>query len=295
MKTINVRDFFARFPSDEACLKHLFDTRFGQEHVCPKCERDGKWYPIKAEKAFSCQWCGHHIHPMVGTIFEKSRTPLQLWFYAIFLFTTTRHGVSAKELQRQLGVTYKTAWRMGSLIRDHMAAIDGDEPLGGGGKIVEIDEAYIGGKTDNKGKFDDKTTVLGMVERGGKAMIKVIPDTLRPTITDEINENVVKGSEIHTDSHPAYRTLPKHGYGHKTVNKQRDGKYVGPNGETVNAVENFWRHLKCSIKGTHISVSGKHMERYCKEFEYRFNRRMTPSMMFDELTTRFPDLESPPA
>lgn len=290
MKPITVRDLFKRYPNDEACLAHLFETRFGQGHECPKCERAAKWYPLKAERAFSCQWCGHHIHPTVGTIFEASRTPLQLWFYAIFLFTTTRHGVSAKELQRQLGVTYKTAHRMGHLIRKHMAAIDGEDPIGGEGKVVEIDEAYVGGKTDNKGKFDNKTIVLGMVERGGDAVIKVIPDTLRFTITDEINEHVIKGTEIHTDEHRAYYTLPKHGYDHKTINKSATGRYVGPNGETVNAIENFWRHLKCSIKGTHISVSREHMQKYCSEFEYRFNRRMTPSMMFDELTSQFPDL-----
>lgn len=290
MKPVTVREFFQQYPTDQACLDHLFETRFGQGHTCPKCEREAKWYPLASEKAFSCQWCGHHIHPMVGTIFAKSRTPLQLWFYAIFLFTTTRHGVSAKELQRQLGVTYKTAWRMGQLIRDHMAAVDGEDPIGGKGKVVEIDEAYVGGKSDSKGRFNNKTVVLGMVERGGDAIVKVIPDTLRMTITGEINEHVAKGTEIHTDEHSAYRTLTKHGYEHKTINKQKSGQYVGPNGETVNSVENFWRHLKCSIKGTHISVSRKHMERYAKEFEYRFNRRMTPSMMFDELTTRFPDL-----
>ena len=103
MRIANVREFFKTYPDDESCLAHLFDVRFGQGHKCPKCEREAKWYPLASEKAYSCQWCGHHIHPMVGTIFERSRTPLQLWFYAIYLFTTTRHGVSAKELQRQLG------------------------------------------------------------------------------------------------------------------------------------------------------------------------------------------------
>lgn len=147
MKMTNVRQFFAQFPSDEACLEHLFNIRFGQGHVCPKCERAAKWYRLESEQAFSCQWCGHHIHPMAGSIFEKSRTPLQLWFYAVFLFTTSKHGVSGKELQRQLGVTYKTAWRMARLIREHMADVDGEAPLGGSGKVVEVDETYVGGKT----------------------------------------------------------------------------------------------------------------------------------------------------
>ena len=288
MKPITVRDFFKQYPTDEACLAHLFETRFGQGQECPKCKREAKWYPLTKQKAYSCQWCGHHIHPMVGTIFAKSRTPLQLWFYAIYLFTTTRNGVSAKELQRQLGVTYKTAWRMGQLIRKHMAAVDGEDPIGGEGEIVEVDEAYIGGK-DRMGQCD-KTIVLGMVERGGEAIIKVIPNTKQETVQDVIAENVIKGTEVHADMHQAYNNLWVRGYPTKRINKRETGRYVGPNGETVNAVENFWRHLKCSITGTHISVSAKYMERYAKEFEYRFNRRMTPSMMFSELTTRFPEM-----
>ena len=99
-KPLTTREFFKQFPDDETCLNHLFDVRFGQGHACPKCERPANWYRIKAERAYSCQWCGHHLHPTVGTPFEQTRTPLQLWFYAMHLFTTTRHGVSAKELQR---------------------------------------------------------------------------------------------------------------------------------------------------------------------------------------------------
>ncbi|WP_370372548.1 IS1595 family transposase [Henriciella pelagia] len=296
MHIANVREFFKRYPDDETCLAHLFDTRYGQGHVCPKCERESKWYPIKAEKAFSCQFCGHHIHPMAGTIFERSRTPLQLWFYAIYLFTTTRHGVSGKELQRQLGVTYKTAHRMGHKIREHMAAVDGEDPIGGNGEVVEIDEAYVGGRsTGKRGRgAHGKTIVLGMVERGddGEAIIKVIPNTDRKTVQDVIVASVAKGSEVHTDMHQAYDNLDKRGYTAKRINKRESGLYVGPNGETVNAVENFWRHLKCSIKGTHNNVSKKYLERYAKEFEYRFNRRVTPDAMLGELLTRFPELSA---
>ncbi len=141
-----VRDFFNQFPNDDACLAHLFNVRFGNNHTCPKCGKSGGWHRLTNVKAFSCQSCGHHIHPMAGTIYEGSTTPLQLWFYAMFLFTKSRNGVSSKELQRQLGVTYKTAWRMGHKIREHMARVDGDEPLGGSGKTVQIDETYIGGR-----------------------------------------------------------------------------------------------------------------------------------------------------
>ncbi len=297
MKPTTVRAFFSQYPNDEACLQHLFDVRFGQGHVCPKCDRSARWYRFDAEMAFACQFCGHHLHPMVGTLFEKTRTPLQLWFYAIFLFTNTRHGVSAKELQRQLGVTYKTAFRMGHKIREHMAAIDGDEPLGGDGEIVEVDEAYVGGASKGRGGggvgSGNKTIVLGMVERGdeGRSIMKVIPDTKQATMHEAVSENVVPGSQIHADMHPGYNKLKRDGYKVSRIAKETMG-YVAKDGTTVNAVENFWRHLKCSIQGTHISVSKKYMEQYAKEFEYRFNRRMTPSKMVSELLTRFPELDA---
>jgi len=168
-KPVTTAQFFRIYPDDETCLQHLFDVRFGQGFECPSCERDSNWYRIKAERAYSCQWCGHHLHPTVGTPFEKTRTPLQLWFYAIHLFTTTRHGVSGKELQRQLGVTYKTAWRMAKLIREHMADVDGEAPIGGEGTNVEIDETLVGGVkrgTHNRGSAA-KTVVVGALERGG--------------------------------------------------------------------------------------------------------------------------------
>ncbi|MGK7653700.1 IS1595 family transposase [Roseovarius sp. B08] len=294
MKQTNVRQFFQKFPTDEACLEHLFNVRFGQGHVCPKCEREAKWYRLTNEQAFACQWCGHHIHPMVGSIFEKSRTPLQLWFYAIFLFTTSKHGVSGKELQRQLGVTYKTAWRMARLIREHMAAVDGDEPIGGEGKVVEVDETYYG-KTvkGRRGRsLDGKAVLVGMVERDGRVITKAIPDIKAVTLHEAVEQSVAKGTELHADQLNSYNHLDQKGYDLKRVNKLRDGWYVGPAGETVNAIENFWRHLKCSIEGTHTSVSPKYLERYAKEFEYRFNRRMRPEMMLDELLSRFPELDA---
>lgn len=291
MKQTNVRQFFAQFPTDKACLELLFNVRFGQGHICPKCEREAKWYPLASEKAFSCQWCGHHIHPMVGTIFEKSRTPLQLWFYAIFLFTTSKHGVSGKELQRQLGVTYKTAWRMAALIREHMAAIDGETPIGGEGKVVEVDETFYGGVTKGMDWRERKAVVMGMVKRGGDIMLKVVPDQTRGSLLPQVMRNVRPGSEVHTDELRAYqKTWMLADYTHKTVN-HGEGEYATPDGVSTNQIESFFNHLKKSIAGTHTSVSHKHLERYVKEFEYRFNRRMRPETMLSELLSRFPALD----
>ena len=126
-KPFTVTQFFKRFADDDSCLEHLMVIRYGESLDCPKCGRYGKFSRIRKVPAYQCAWCGHHIHPMVGTPFEGSHTPLQKWFYAMYLFTTSRHGVPAKELQRQLGVTYKTAWRMGHEIRKYMGEVDGDD------------------------------------------------------------------------------------------------------------------------------------------------------------------------
>jgi len=288
-KPLSIIQFFKQFPDDETCLQHLFGTRFGQGHECPKCERASNWYRIKAERAYSCQWCGHHLHPTVGTPFEKSRTPLQLWFYAMYLFTTSRHGVPAKELERQLGVTYKTAWRMGHEIRKHMADIDGEIPLGGEGKAVEVDKTYIGGvsRGGKRGRgAPGKTVVFGMLERDGHVMTKVVPNVRKATLQPIIEAYVVKGGELHSDELTSYTGLHMKGYRHMTVDHGA-GEYVGFAGASVNGIENYWSQLKRSINGTHVLVSGKHLAKYAKEFEFRFNRRERAETMFSEMMTTF--------
>lgn len=139
---LTVKQFFERFPSDDACLDHVMTIRYGMRHACVACKKDATFHRLSGRRAYSCAQCGHHVYPCAGTIFQDSRTPLQLWFYAIYLFVTTRHGVSGKELERTLGVTYKTAWRMGQQIRDLMSKADGFAMLQG---HVELYEAYVGG------------------------------------------------------------------------------------------------------------------------------------------------------
>ena len=292
-KPLTTTAFFRKYPDDEACLSHLFEVRFGQGFTCPSCERPSKWFRIKAERAYSCQWCGHHLHPTVGTPFEKTRTPLQLWFYALHLFTTTRHGVSAKELQRQLGVTYKTAWRMAALIREHMADVDGERPIGGPGTNVEIDESLFGGVKRGKHNRGSaaKTIVVGALERGGDVVTAVVPNQRRATLEPFVVANVQTGGVVHTDELNSYKSLGAAGYRHATVNHgaHEYAYYDYRLAETVsvNGIENFWRHLKCSINGTHTSVSPKYLGRYVKEFEYRFNRRNRAETMLPELLSTF--------
>jgi transposase-like protein len=261
------------------------ELRFGLEIDCPKCGKHGKFSRIAKLPAYQCAWCGNHIHPMVGTPFEASHTALQKWFYAMYLFTTSRHGVPAKELQRQLGVTYKTAWRMGHEIRKYMAETDGDDGLSGD---VEADETYVGGRSRRIGRpgpADKKAVVFGMVERGGDVIAKVVPDARTNTLIPAIAANVSADSTIHTDEWPAYKNVRKLGYSHKTVNHGRE-QWVNGNCHT-NTIENFWSRLKNSIRGTHIHVSKKHLPKYLGEFEYRFNMRHNPEAMFTRLLAGF--------
>ena len=283
--TLTVTDFFRQFPTDDACLEHLWEVRFSDEVVCPKCEKVGKFYRLTKEPAYSCPRCGHHIHPMVGTPFEKTHTSLQKWFYAMYLFTTTRHGVATKELQRQLGVTYKTAWRMGHEIRKFMAKTDGEWPLGG---AVEADETYVGGRTSGgkRGRgASNKTVVFGLAERGGDVMANVVPNVRKRALQPIIADNVEQGSTIHTDELRSYWGLGRIGFKHRTVNHGA-GEYVSGNSH-VNSIEGFWARLKLSIRGTHVHVSQKHLQKYVKEFEFRYNMRTNPGRMFDRLLSAF--------
>jgi hypothetical protein len=172
---LTVREFFERYSDDDACLTHIMEVRFGTRHVCGKCGVEGTFHKLTERRAFSCASCGNHVYPCAGTVFQDSRTPLTVWFYAIYLFVTTRHGVSGKELERTLGVTYKTAWRMGQQIRVLMAKADGFEMLKG---HVELDEAYVGGyRPGKRGRgAAGKTVVFGLKERGGRMQAQSVPN-----------------------------------------------------------------------------------------------------------------------
>ncbi|MEQ8838204.1 MAG: IS1595 family transposase, partial [Lacipirellulaceae bacterium] len=223
------------------------------------------------------------VYPTAGTPFERTRTSLRDWFFVMFLFTTTRNGVSAKEIQRQLGVTYKTAWRMGHEIRKYMGWVDGDDPLGGD-KIVEADKAFIGGK-DKRGE-DDKTVVLGIVERGGDIVARVIPSKEARFVIPTVLAHVKPGSRIATDEGGGFKPLTEEGYRHGTVNHSK-GEYVRGAVHT-NSIEAFWASLKRGISGTHVWVSSAHLPKYLAEFEFRHNLRKQPHLMFDLLLQAFP-------
>jgi len=286
----SLMEFMQRFPDDEACINYIWRTRFapdGEHAVCPKCEveRTFKRYAIKNRgTSWTCTACGQHVHPLAGTIFHKSSTSLHLWFYAMYIMASTRCGVSAKQLERELGVTYKTAWRMFHLIRNQLMTQDDDETLSG---EVEADETYIGGrKRGGRGGrgMSDKVTVFGMVERHGKVSATIIPDSSRQSLHPNIAKRVLPASMVYTDDWPPYRGLDKQGYGHQRINHSAK-VYVRGDVHTQ-TIEGFWSLLKNGIRGAHHAVSAKHLQGYLNEYVWRYNHRDDPRSMFELLLLR---------
>src|SRR5580698_8055814 len=275
---LTVGEFFARFPDDAACLSHIMEVRYGIRHTCTACKVYGTFHKLAERRAFSCAHCGHHVYPTAGTVFQDTRTPLRVWFYAVYLFVVTRHGVSGKELERALGVTYKTAYRMGMQIRKLMAKADGFEMLKG---HIESDETYIGGPRPRAQKMSNKTVIQGLKQRGGRVHAETIPNAKTDSLRNVVLRNVERGSRVTTDEHKGYTLLKRDGYQHDFVNHTRH-EYVRDDIHT-NSIESFWRLFKNSIRSTHIHVSGEYMNVYLKEFTFRSNHRQMANAMFDLL------------
>jgi transposase-like protein len=285
-------EFMRDFPDDAACLDWLWRSRFapdGQHAHCPKCdaERSFKRYSTSQQRqSWTCTACGHHIHPTAGTIFAKSSTSLHLWFYGVYLMTSTRCGISAKQLERELGVGYKTAWRMFHLIRALLAEDVTD--LSG---IVEVDETYVGGKPrfrihgDNPRAIREakarKVTVQGMVERGGR--IRVVANPTSPLVGNVV-EHVLPATTVYTDDAAHYTKLHKHGYNHSRIHHSQR-VYVSGDVHT-NTIEGFWSLVKRGIGGVYHAVSAKYLQMYLDEYAFRYNHRYDGKAMFAQVVER---------
>ena len=265
-----VSDFLKKFPDDNACIDHLFQRKY-TDSCCPKCEKKTKFYRVKRRKSFECGTCGYQVYPMSGTIMEGSTTPARLWYYAIYLFSQSKNGVSAKELERQLGVTYKTAFRMGHRIRESMAR-QSVELVG----VVHIDESLYGprGKNNKRGwAAEKKVCLFGMIEKGGNVKVVVVKDRKNETLIPIIEKYVSKDSEaLHTDKFGVYKKLPGRGFKHKI----KDNTTV-----STNCIEGYWGNFKKSIAGTHTWVTEGYLQNYLTEFEFRHNNRKGD--IFDEI------------
>jgi transposase-like protein len=283
MKTprYTVKDFNSQFPDDGACLDFIFDQRYPHGGTC-ECGKTDCFYRIAKRRCYCCSHCGRSISPTEGTIFHKSSTPLKTWFFALFLMTASKNGVAAKEIERQTGVTYKTAWRMAHQLRKLMD--QGGNLLSG---VVEADETYVGGyKKGLRGgrNTKSKTPVIGMLERGGDVRAKVVQNADSGTLTINAVQTVNPGSTICTDEWKGYNYLKKYGFVHCRVNHSADEWVAGI--AHTNSIEGFWSQLKRSINGTFHHVSKQHLQAYVDEFAFRYNRRTSERSMFDHVSER---------
>ncbi len=292
MQKFTFKDFQTMFPDDTTCLNYIRYKRYPERIDCPSCEKNALFHHDKGKKSYSCDFCGYQISPTAGTIFHKSPTPLTIWFYTVYQMSQSLNSVSAKQIERETGVTYKTAWRMCTLVRKMLD--EGKDPMNG---IVEMDESYYGGEEKNK-HADKKTknnqgrstktkkAVFGMVERGGTNLtVEVVGNVKSETLIPIIKEHVEEGTEVHTDQFNAYNPLTRNGYLHGVV-PHNQGIFVLGGRIHTNTIEGFWSLSKNGIRGTFHAVSDKYLQHYLNEYAFKYNHRKDSIPMFLTLLAR---------
>lgn len=254
------------FHNENAAIKYLEDIIWYEGVRCPHCVESKKVYSLTGKSTRpglkKCGVCRKQFTVKVGTIFESSHIPLHKWLQATYLISSSKKGISSHQLHRTLEVTYKTAWFMMHRIREAMKSND-IEPLGGVGKMVEIDEMYTGGHKD--------PLVLGMVERKGRIVSRVIPNKKWASIIPLVRKNVKRGSIINTDESNVYTDLGRVWYKHESLNHTRKeytrGKY------STNSIEGYFGIFKRGMKGIYQHCAPQHLQRYLCEFDFRYNHR----------------------
>lgn len=279
-----VKQLQADFPNDDACLAWLVQYLYPSGIICVKCEEKTKHYKVAGRRSYACSRCGNHFYPTAGTIFHKSHVPLTDWFRAIYVMSTNKSGTSARQIQRELGVSYRVAWRMMHKIRSMM------DFKGQLTDEVEIDETFIHPNTYKRSSARRRygrdarrqgEVVFGIVQRGGPVKVMHVRAAGARVLQPLIREHVQPGALIHTDGYLAYRRLPKMGYEHRWTNHERN-QYYTPDSYTQN-IENVWSHLKRGIKGVYRHIEPGYVQLYANEFAWRYNHRHKPVLFWDLL------------
>lgn len=262
----------ARFTNEEAARSHLEGIRWPDGPICPHCGVIDHASAIKGGRKglMFCNACREQFTVTVGTVFERSKIPLNTWLYANHLLCSSKKGISSHQLSRMLGVTYKTAWFMAHRIRKAMEPAIGDPPLGGEGQIVEADETYLGRRTGSHGPgIASKIAIAGLVERGGKVRTFKLGKVTKKNAQAILHTNVDRKSTLYTDESKFYQRDT--GMTHQAVNHSK-GEYV--RGEVhTNTIEGVFSVFKRGMIGTYQHCGEQHLDRYLAEFDFRYSTR----------------------
>ena len=268
------------FHNEDAAREHLDGLRWPDGPLCPHCGSRDQATKMAGKShrpgLYQCNACRKPFTVTVGTVFERSKIPLHKWLLAMYLMSSSKKGMSAHQLHRMLGVTYKTAWFMAHRLREGMREPAPEGGMGGPGKTVEVDETYVGGKAKNrKGKVPPKEAVVSLVERDGRVRSFHLPEvtskTLRPILVTQIDRK----SYLMTDESTVYMKPGTEFKGYGTVNHSIE-EYVRKAFYHTNTVENYFSILKRGIIGVYHHVSQQHLKRYVGEFDFRYNYRHLP-------------------
>ena len=269
------------FQDKNKARKHLESIRWADGRFCPHCGATEGTSFVRGKKhrpgLYYCNSCQKQFTVTVGTVFERSKVPLNKWMLAFHLMASSKKGISAHQLHRMLGVTYKTAWFMAHRIRESMKD-DAPEPMGGPGGSVEADETYFGTKDRYRGKsksekkgLSKKMSVVSLVS-GGKSRTFAVARADALTVRQILVTNVDRSTALHTDESRLYVKTGEEFAAHKTIIHARN-QYVGPDGETTNHVENYFSVFKRGMRGVYQHCKEKHLQRYLNEFDFRYNAR----------------------
>lgn len=268
-----------QFGSEDRCRAYLEELRWPDGVVCPRCEGTTISRIVRRNQ-FDCDDCRYQFSVTAGTLFHDSHLPLWKWFIAVYLIGESKKGIPAKQLQRTLGTSYKTAWYLGHRIREAMG--EDDQPLLRG--IVEVDETLIGGQRPGfgAGYKGNKSVVAGAIERGGEIRLRLVPNTRRGSLHGFVGSTVADDADaIYTDEHVSYRGIGDENTRHETVEHKAEEWVRGQ--VHTNTIEGAWSLLKRSVIGTYHQISVKHLPAYLDEMEFRFNRRGNPYLFRDTL------------
>jgi transposase-like protein len=274
------------FTDADKAREHLEAVNWPEGPFCPHCGECENVHRLQGKSTrpglIQCNSCLKNFTVTVGTVFERSKVPLNKWLLATYLLASSKKGMSAHQLHRMLGVTYKTAWFMCHRIREAMKDTDND-PMGGYGKTIEADETYVGGKVGNRhaskrhgskklSPFKDKQPVVSLVERGGNVRSFHVAKVTGPQLREVLVTNADRGSWLMTDEHAGYKNVGKEYVGHGIVSHSR-GEYGRAGVFHTNTIENFFSIFKRGIIGVYHHVSEAHLSRYTTEFDFRYNTR----------------------